>query len=260
MAHWGIAMTSFQPLWHPTSEEDLERGRAAAEKARALGAPTERERAHIAAASAFFTDPAPPASSRPRGAGDRLGGGTARAARGAPRGRGMPPPSMPWRRSPTHRRGSRPRRSPTTPGSDGRARSCWPTSRTTRSRSRQPGAPRWPKARSPTTSGPGASPASSTSAPRTSISATRRGGPRTRSRMRSSWSSRASTTSVHTWRRIAYSPRYSAPFARPGEIPVGSGRSFPGEKAGMRYGWKRASAALGGVNPAAVRSPHLSKR
>jgi tetratricopeptide (TPR) repeat protein len=65
MAHWGIAMSSFQPLWHPTSEEDLERGKAAVHAARELGAPTERERAHIAAAEAFFIDPAPPAPSRP---------------------------------------------------------------------------------------------------------------------------------------------------------------------------------------------------
>jgi tetratricopeptide (TPR) repeat protein len=65
MAHWGIAMASFQPIWHPTSEEDLERGRAAVQAARELGAPTERERAHIAAAEAFFTDPVPPAPSRP---------------------------------------------------------------------------------------------------------------------------------------------------------------------------------------------------
>ena len=64
MAHWGIAMTSFQPLWHPTSEENLERGRAAVQAARELGAPTEREQAHIAAVEAFFTDPAPPADSR----------------------------------------------------------------------------------------------------------------------------------------------------------------------------------------------------
>jgi hypothetical protein len=65
MAHWGIAMTSFQPIWHPTSEEDLERGQAAVEAAREIGAPTERERAHIAAVEAFFTDPVPPAPSRP---------------------------------------------------------------------------------------------------------------------------------------------------------------------------------------------------
>jgi tetratricopeptide (TPR) repeat protein len=65
MAHWGIAMSSFQPLWHPTSEEDLERGKVAVRAARELGAPTERERAHIAAAEAFFTDPVPAAPSRP---------------------------------------------------------------------------------------------------------------------------------------------------------------------------------------------------
>jgi tetratricopeptide (TPR) repeat protein len=65
MAHWGIAMTSFQPLWHPTSEEGLERGQAAVQEARQIGAPTEREQAHIAAVEAFFTDPVPPAPSRP---------------------------------------------------------------------------------------------------------------------------------------------------------------------------------------------------
>jgi hypothetical protein len=55
MAHWGIAMTSFQPLWHPTSKEDLERGKAAVDAAQAIGAPTEREQAYIAAVAAFFT-------------------------------------------------------------------------------------------------------------------------------------------------------------------------------------------------------------
>ncbi len=65
MAHWGIAMTSFQPLWHPTSEEGLERGAAAVEAAQEIGAPTEREQAHVAAAEAFFTDPAPAAPSPP---------------------------------------------------------------------------------------------------------------------------------------------------------------------------------------------------
>ncbi len=66
MAHWGIAMTSFQPLWHPTSKDGLERGKAAVAKARELGAPTEREEAYIAAAEAFFTDPDPPLASRAR--------------------------------------------------------------------------------------------------------------------------------------------------------------------------------------------------
>lgn len=64
MAHWGIAMTSFQPLWHPTSEEGLQRGKAAVEAARAIGAPTQREQAYIAAVTAFFDDPEPPAPDR----------------------------------------------------------------------------------------------------------------------------------------------------------------------------------------------------
>jgi tetratricopeptide (TPR) repeat protein len=65
MAHWGIAMASFQPLWHPTPDAGLERGRAALERARQIGAPTERERAHLAAVDAFFADPSPPAADRP---------------------------------------------------------------------------------------------------------------------------------------------------------------------------------------------------
>ena len=58
MAHWGVAMTLFQPLW-PTrpSAEDLRRGREEAERARTLAAPTERERAFVAAVAAFFADP-----------------------------------------------------------------------------------------------------------------------------------------------------------------------------------------------------------
>ncbi|TVR36049.1 MAG: hypothetical protein EA390_01020 [Balneolaceae bacterium] len=59
MSHWGIAMTSFYPLWMPTPDELLERGKAALETARAIGAPTEREEAYIAAVDVFFTDPDP---------------------------------------------------------------------------------------------------------------------------------------------------------------------------------------------------------
>jgi tetratricopeptide (TPR) repeat protein len=66
MAHWGIAMTSFQPLWHPTSEEGLERGKAAIRKAQEIGAKTEREADYIAAAEAFFIDPKPPREGRAR--------------------------------------------------------------------------------------------------------------------------------------------------------------------------------------------------
>ncbi len=65
MAHWGIAMTSFQPLWAPTSDDDLKRGIDAVQNARATGAPTDRERAFISTVAAFFNDPDPPAASRP---------------------------------------------------------------------------------------------------------------------------------------------------------------------------------------------------
>lgn len=55
MAHWGIAMTLFQPLW-PTrpGADDIQRGRDAVEKAKSLASATEREQLLIAAAEAFF--------------------------------------------------------------------------------------------------------------------------------------------------------------------------------------------------------------
>ena len=58
MAHWGIAMTLFQPLW-PTRPGPgaLQQGWQAVEKAKALQPPTEREQLFIAAAEAFFRDP-----------------------------------------------------------------------------------------------------------------------------------------------------------------------------------------------------------
>ena len=58
MAHWGIAMTLFQPLW-PTrpSPDELMRGWEATQRAKALQPRTERERLFIAAAEAFFLEP-----------------------------------------------------------------------------------------------------------------------------------------------------------------------------------------------------------
>jgi tetratricopeptide (TPR) repeat protein len=58
MAHWGIAMTLFQPLW-PTrpSAADMARGLQAVEQAQRLRA-SDRERVFIRAASAFFSGPA----------------------------------------------------------------------------------------------------------------------------------------------------------------------------------------------------------
>jgi tetratricopeptide (TPR) repeat protein len=61
MAHWGIAMTLFQPLW-PTrpSPKALHFGWEAVEKAKALQPATDRERLFVAAAEAFFLEPASP--------------------------------------------------------------------------------------------------------------------------------------------------------------------------------------------------------
>ena len=57
MAHWGIAMTLFQPLW-PTrpSSQDLLQGWSEVQKAKERAA-TKRERLFVAAAEAFFADP-----------------------------------------------------------------------------------------------------------------------------------------------------------------------------------------------------------
>jgi tetratricopeptide (TPR) repeat protein len=58
MAHWGIAMTQFQPLWPgQPSQEALQRGREAIELAKSLHPQTERERAFIAALEGFYQDP-----------------------------------------------------------------------------------------------------------------------------------------------------------------------------------------------------------
>jgi tetratricopeptide (TPR) repeat protein len=58
MAHWGIAMTLFQPLW-PTrpGPAELQRGWEAVQRAAALEPPTERERALVDAAGEFFREP-----------------------------------------------------------------------------------------------------------------------------------------------------------------------------------------------------------
>jgi tetratricopeptide (TPR) repeat protein len=58
MAHWGIAMTLFQPLW-PTrpSAADLALGWQSAQKARELAPESPREQGFIAAVIAFFENP-----------------------------------------------------------------------------------------------------------------------------------------------------------------------------------------------------------
>lgn len=59
MAHWGIAMTLFQPLW-PTrpSPTALRRGWDEVQTAKKASSSSERERLFIASAEAFYLDPA----------------------------------------------------------------------------------------------------------------------------------------------------------------------------------------------------------
>lgn len=56
MAHWGVAMTWYHPIWAPPTPAELAAGKAAAEKASQLAAKTERERGYIAAVDAFYRD------------------------------------------------------------------------------------------------------------------------------------------------------------------------------------------------------------
>ena len=54
MAQWGIAMTWWHPIWSPPTPDEMRAGRAAADKALAMTAGTERERLFITALSAYY--------------------------------------------------------------------------------------------------------------------------------------------------------------------------------------------------------------
>lgn len=54
MAHWGVAMTYYTPLWAPPSKSDLETGKKWASKAAELGGDNPREKAFIETTTAFF--------------------------------------------------------------------------------------------------------------------------------------------------------------------------------------------------------------
>ena len=56
MAQWGVAMSLYHPIWAAPTPAEVTRGQEAVAKARAAGAPTERERDYIAAVEAFFRD------------------------------------------------------------------------------------------------------------------------------------------------------------------------------------------------------------
>jgi tetratricopeptide (TPR) repeat protein len=64
IAHWGVAMTYYHPIWAPPTAADLAAGRAAAERAAEVGAKTDRERAYIAAIAAFYRESEPGARSQ----------------------------------------------------------------------------------------------------------------------------------------------------------------------------------------------------
>jgi tetratricopeptide (TPR) repeat protein len=56
MAYWGIAMSIYYPLWVPPSQPTLQKGLNTIEKAKSVGAKTDREGAYIAAIEVFYKD------------------------------------------------------------------------------------------------------------------------------------------------------------------------------------------------------------
>lgn len=56
IAHWGVAMTHYHPLWAAPTAAELETGRRALAAARQAGPGNERERAYIAAFESFYGD------------------------------------------------------------------------------------------------------------------------------------------------------------------------------------------------------------
>jgi hypothetical protein len=56
MAYWGIAMTYYHPLWQAPDPNHLKAGMAARERAKLVGAKTQRERDYIAAIEVFYKD------------------------------------------------------------------------------------------------------------------------------------------------------------------------------------------------------------
>ena len=56
MAHWGVAMSQYHPLWAAPTAEELKKGWSAIEKAKTVSAQTQRERDYISALEAFYKD------------------------------------------------------------------------------------------------------------------------------------------------------------------------------------------------------------
>jgi tetratricopeptide (TPR) repeat protein len=56
MGYWGVAMSLWYPLWEHPTEERLKQGWAAVQKAKAVGAKTDREKDYITAIESFYQD------------------------------------------------------------------------------------------------------------------------------------------------------------------------------------------------------------
>jgi tetratricopeptide (TPR) repeat protein len=56
MAHWGVAIANYHPLWTPPTKDELRRGANAAAKAKSIGTSSERERQLIDAVATFYGD------------------------------------------------------------------------------------------------------------------------------------------------------------------------------------------------------------
>jgi tetratricopeptide (TPR) repeat protein len=56
MAWWGVAMSNLHPVWAPPNAVEFKTGSDAAQKARAVGVATDRERGYIEAINAYYSD------------------------------------------------------------------------------------------------------------------------------------------------------------------------------------------------------------
>src|SRR6476659_83916 len=61
IAQWGIAMTWWHPIWTPPTPDEMKAGKAAIDKAMAMGSGSDRERRFIAALHAYYHAPDPAA-------------------------------------------------------------------------------------------------------------------------------------------------------------------------------------------------------
>lgn len=56
MGYWGIAMSNYHTIWAPPTAAELQKALSALEKAKSVGARTQRERDYIAALAVFYQD------------------------------------------------------------------------------------------------------------------------------------------------------------------------------------------------------------